>query len=107
MTYLLTIAGEAGPRAKLDLDYSDVMRIAQGLANTEGVRVGVIGGNTIRFVEGDEGEHPNLTLEERTWIVDNETLWQMHADAKDRQAHAQREEETIMNEILRRAGHRR
>lgn len=105
MTYLLSVVGEPGPRAKIDVGRDDALRIAQGLANTEGVDVEVIGDHLAVAISGDEEQFPELTLEERCWIVQDEVLWEMHSDAKAREAHAERERETIMNEILKRSGY--
>lgn len=102
MRRILSVHGDSGPRARLDLPLADVRRIAQAVANTEGRQVAIIGGGTIETIDGDENEHPHLTLEERVWVVTTDVLKEMLADATNRTADAARDYQTILDEVTRR-----
>jgi hypothetical protein len=103
MTYFISVDGEPGPRARIDVTEDDALRIGQALANTEGVDVEINGPDFAVAISGDETQYPQLTLEERTWIVTTPVLIEMHEDAMQRTTNAAHELHTITTELNRRA----
>lgn len=106
MAYALYIRsappGELTLRTSVD-DADDALRLAQAIANAEGVGVRIHGQGLHVDIEGDENTWPELSFAERCQIVTLPVLHEMREDAQGRQERAQNEFLTIVEELGRRA----
>lgn len=106
MDYALYIVsappGELGLRTHVE-DRDDALRLAQAIANAEGVVVRIHGQGFHVDIEGDEHAFPELSFAERCQIVTNDVLQEMLAEVVEDHSRANQEHAIIVNEVTRRA----